>query len=393
MNRSEVQSFLIGRFILTIAVTSIVEYLLLTILNGKVLPVIMMIYFGNNYAEGRVSFITIAAAIVLTIVSLLLRLLASLLPALPGDLVSDLADRVALLMVRIFNDSGSVKGIPRVTIINQTVFLLMLMMYFILIAVPYLVSGIFYVRMVVRMMKKIEEDEHRRNMEYERRRNLMLSDIAHDIRTPITTISGYSQAITSGKVKPGELDEYLTAIRNKSGRLTELVGLLFDYVKLDSEGFEPDLKPVDICEVARECVAFLYDDMENKEMELDIDIPEEPFVVSADKIHLSRAITNLINNAVKHNEKGTLLRISVLPEGSSVTVEVADSGEKIPEEIAEHIFDPFVMGESSRSTKNGSGLGLSIVKKTVEMHGGTVELKELSGDPYTKAFVITIPGK
>lgn len=390
MNRKEVQSYLIKRFIIIIAITSVAEYLLLTLLNRNVLPLIMRIYFGNNYLEGRVSALTIVAAILLTILTLIVKFFAFILPSPLSGGVTSVAELLTSLMQLMFSAGGSGSGSPNVSSINQIVFLMMLVAYVVLIALPYVISGFIFVRVVISKMKEIEEEERSRNREYERKRNLMLSDIAHDIRTPVTTISGYSQAIMAGKVRDEELDDYLEAIRNKSGRLTELVGLLFDYVRLDSEGFEMDRKPLDICETVRECIAFVYDDIEKKEMEIDIDVPEEPVMVSADKIHISRAVTNLITNAVKHNESGTKIGLSVTPLEKQVKISVADNGNEIPAELAENLFDPFVMGEKSRTTRSGSGLGLSIVKKTVEMHEGTIELVSPFEGGYTKAFVITL---
>lgn len=390
MNRKEVQSYLIKRFIIIIAITSVAEYLLLTLLNRNVLPLIMRIYFGNNYMEGRVSALTIVAAILLTILTLIVKFFAFILPSPLSGGVTSVAELLTSLMQLMFSAGGSGSGSPNVSSINQIVFLMMLVAYVVLIALPYVISGFIFVRVVISKMKEIEEEERSRNREYERKRNLMISDIAHDIRTPVTTISGYSQAIMAGKVRDEELDDYLEAIRNKSGRLTELVGLLFDYVRLDSEGFEMDRKPLDICETVRECIAFVYDDIEKKEMEIDIDVPEEPVMVSADKIHISRAVTNLITNAVKHNESGTKIGLSVTPLEKQVKISVADNGNEIPAELAENLFDPFVMGEKSRTTRSGSGLGLSIVKKTVEMHEGTIELVSPFEGGYTKAFVITL---
>ncbi|MBQ4270633.1 MAG: HAMP domain-containing histidine kinase [Clostridiales bacterium] len=390
MNRNEVQSFLIRRFITVIALASVAEYFLITFLNGTILPFAMRIYFGNNYLEGRVSILTILAAIFLSILCLILTLVGNILPGGASDAVHSLADSITSLMVRIFNGSGPDIRTPRITATSQSVFVLVVLVYVVLIVIPYLLAGFVYVRTVIRKMKEIEEAEHQRNLEYEKKRNLMISDIAHDIRTPVTTIAGYSQAIVSGKVPKEEVDDYLGAVMTKSQRLTELVNLLFDYVKLDSEGFTMDRKPLDICETVRECAVFAFDDIEKKGMELDVDIPEEPVMVSADKIHISRAVTNLITNAVKHNESGTKIGLLVEPLEKKVKITVADTGNEIPSELAENLFDPFVMGEKSRTTKNGTGLGLSIVKKTVDMHGGTVELKASSPEGYTKSFVITL---
>ena len=134
----------------------------------------------------------------------------------------------------------------------------------------------------------------------------MLSDIAHDLRTPMTTVNGYAKALADGMVvEPEKQLEYLQAIQNKSARMNDLIHLLFEYVKLDSEGFSLDRKETDLSELLRENAALIYADFEDAGMEFEIDIPEEVVSVSVDPIQFSRVITNLLNNAMKHNESGS----------------------------------------------------------------------------------------
>ena len=224
----------------------------------------------------------------------------------------------------------------------------------------------------------------------------MLSDIAHDLRTPITTASGYARALSDGMVPEDRKQEYLDAIQTKSVRMNELITLLFDYVRLDSEGFKLNKTDCDICEIVRECAAFQYQDIEDAGMSFDIDIPEEEMIHSADKLQFSRVVTNLLTNAVKHNDKGTTIGLFVEKDESRIRIIVADSGKFI--ENAEDIFEPFVMGDESRNSRGGSGLGLSISKKIVEMHGFSIKLiqqpdiKKYNLDSkYVKMFFISVP--
>ena len=226
----------------------------------------------------------------------------------------------------------------------------------------------------------------------------MLSDIAHDLRTPITTMAGYSKALSDGMVSDEKKQEYLDAIMAKSERVNELIQLLFDYVKLDSDGFSLNRQPTDIYEIVRECGAIQYSDIEDAGMELEVDIPEKEMKLSVDKIQLSRVITNLITNAIKHNEKGDRIALVVDQYDDRIQIMVADSGKKIPDEKAEHLFEPFIMGDESRNSRGGSGLGLSIAKKIVEMHGYNIRLIQQPDivrfkyvDKYVKMFLITIP--
>ena len=225
----------------------------------------------------------------------------------------------------------------------------------------------------------------------------MISDIAHDLKTPMTTVSGYAMALSDGMVSDDKKQEYLDAINAKSKRMNDLINLLFDYVKLDSEGFTLEKSKVDICELLRECVAFQYQDIEDAGFELDLDIPEESIIIEADKLQFSRVITNLITNAIRHNDEGTKLGIYLKNEYDVLRIIVADSGNLIEQEKAEYIFDPFVVGDESRNSRGGTGLGLSIAKKVVDMHGFSIRLvqkpdiiKYQLPEDFSKMFMITL---
>lgn len=112
-------------------------------------------------------------------------------------------------------------------------------------------------------------------------------------------------------------------------------------------------------------------------------------MLELDRVQFSRVIVNLINNARKHNEAGTEITLEVQQEKHSVDILISDNGELIPVFLAEHIFEPFAMGDASRSKQSGSGLGLSIAKKIVEMHGWTLELKQYY-EAFRKSFIIHI---
>ena len=236
----------------------------------------------------------------------------------------------------------------------------------------------------------MERQKEEVRLEYERKRNLMLSDIAHDLRTPITTIAGYSKALNDGMVtEEKKRTEYLEAIENKSARMNDLINLLFEYVKLDSEGFVLNLESVDLPELLRENAALLYSDIEEKSMKFEINIPEDTCTLNLDSVQFSRVITNLVTNAIRHNETGTTIYLSMERKGEFVEVIVADNGTLIPHNLAMQIFEPFAMGDTSRKSKGGSGLGLSIAKKIVEMHGGTLKFEQNTAK-HLKSFTIQI---
>ncbi len=251
---------------------------------------------------------------------------------------------------------------------------------------PYLVGAFCYSRIVTRQFNELLAQEESQKLARDQRRNLMLSDIAHDIKTPITTICGYSKALSEGVVGEKDRQSYLDAIYAKAMRMDELITLLFEYVKLESEGFTLHREPGDLAEFTREITAHLYADFEDRDMELVLEIPEEKVPFEMDRLQLGRAVTNLLTNAVRYGKAGG--RVLVRLQEYELTV--ADEGEPVDPEFAAHIFEPFARGDKARSSKGGSGLGLGIAQRIVEMHGGKLVLNQNFGEGYTKAFQIRL---
>ena len=260
----------------------------------------------------------------------------------------------------------------------------------VIMVIPIVIGSLMFSKALMDEVHRMEQQKEELQSVYEKKRNLMLSDIAHDLRTPITTIAGYSKALNDDMVISEEKKkEYLQAIENKSARMSDLINLLFDYVRLDSTNYGLRKDEIDLPELLRTIAASLYSDVEEKGMEFQISIPEEVHIVSLDRVQFSRVIVNLINNAIKHNEAGTIIGLKMQAENGKIKIEVSDNGDLIPTFLAEQIFEPFAMGDASRNAQSGSGLGLSIAKKIVEMHGWTLELKQYY-EEYRKSFVIEI---
>ena len=280
---------------------------------------------------------------------------------------------------------------------TKTILLMMMLGTFLISVLPLTAGAVIFSGRVTRKFRVYEAARENERAEVQKQRYLMISDIAHDLKTPMTTVSGYAKALADGMVKEDQEREYLEAIRDKTLRMNDIVQMLFDYVRLDSEGFAINRSRIDICELVRECVAADYTDIENKKDEIEIDIPDTPLTADADKIQLSRVINNLLTNAVKHNPEGTAISVSVREEPDEIRVFVADSGEVIEKELADEIFEPFVMGDKSRSTAGGSGLGLSVAHKIAELHGAVLKLVQRPemmryqlGEKYNKVFLLVL---
>ena len=357
------------------------EYLLMSVLNNLALPVVYDYFFPHqerNLAYGNAQMLL---ELLVTLGLLMMNAIGSLFPLTTRQLFG-----------RIFKQTGVSTAI--ITMSRGRAFLLFLAVLAgtLLILLPYLIGAFCFARITAAQFDKMEQERVREQKEYDRKRNLMLSDVAHDLRTPMTTVSGYAKALTDGMVENKEKQrEYLMAIQRKSVRMNELIELLFEYVKLDSTGFTLNRKKVDLYELLRENAAMLYSDLEEAGMEFEIDIPETALYVQAEAIQLSRVITNLLNNARKHNPSGCRIALQAWQDQRVICVAVADNGPLIPEELAEQLFEPFSRGDVSRGSEGGSGLGLSIAKKIVEMHGWKLTLEQYRGqteDGYTKKFKI-----
>lgn len=316
-------------------------------------------------------------------------LLYSLATLLPGTISGYVQGSISKLMgdsLRIAVTSPLFTG--RWGVALRIIVIVIVLVMLLISLMPWMIGAFYYYFVVTRKVNELMEEEKAQQLANDRQRNLLLSDIAHDIKTPLTTVCGYSLALADGVVKEEEKrQEYLEAIYHKSKRMDELITLLFEYVKMDSSGFELHREEGDLGELVRECTAALYTDFEEKNISLVIDISEETMPCLMDKVQMSRAVTNLLNNAIRYGKAGG--RALVRLEDFCLTV--ADDGMAIDREFAEHIFEPFSRADRARSTTGGSGLGLSIAYKIVQMHGGELCVKLEYGQGYTKAFQIWMP--
>lgn len=370
--------FLISRFLVTMLCIFICGQLIGVLCSYIIIPGILQIL-----AQQRIS-ITTAGNPAILILQMLFYSIMSFLP----DGVSYYAQRIIGRQMgdalRIVVDSPLFVG-TRGIVLRIVVIMVFLALVFVNI-LPYLVGALYYYRAVTGKVNELMEEEKERQLTYDRERNLLLSDIAHDIKTPITTLCSYSKALSDDLVQGEKRREYLDAIYSKSMRMDELITLLFEYVKMDSGGFILHREECDLGELLRECTAAMYADFEDHDIALRAQIPETPTLCSVDKIQMIRAVTNLLTNAVHYGREGG----TVLVKLAEYTITVADDGIEIDEELAEHIFEPFSRGDKARSTSGGSGLGLSIASRIIEMHGGELKLNRDYGHGYTKAFLIIL---
>ncbi|MCR5357244.1 MAG: HAMP domain-containing histidine kinase [Lachnospiraceae bacterium] len=397
VDERKLRDSLIRRFIGVILVVGIVEYVFVTMSDRIVMPFIAGIFFPGYEITESFSSLAMSTYFLSALINGIIGYAGSFIPVIARLPVGAALSSYLMNKENSFfavQGAGVITGMPFKDKLIMTLFIIMVLL---ILVFPYIAGAVYFSVMTVRQFNRIGEARKRRAIEAEKKRNLMISDIAHDLRTPIQTISGYAQALSEGLVKEEDKQSYLEAIRDKSAGMNELIQLLFDYTKLDSKGFVLNKSSVDVCEMVRECAASQYTDAESAGMDMEVNIPEEPLKADIDKPQFIRVINNLIVNAVRHNEKGNTVGIFVFTDDNGIRIAVADKGAAIPDDKAGHLFEPFFMGDESRNSKGGSGLGLSVAKKITDMHGFKLELiqggalkrHELLKD-YVKAFVIKL---
>lgn len=220
----------------------------------------------------------------------------------------------------------------------------------------------------------------------EANRQLMTS-LSHDVRTPLTTLIGYLDAVQAGVVEGEERDGYVETARRKAHDLKEYVDVLFDWFKLNSDEFPLDPVPMEMAELTRNVLADWIPVFEEKGIAYEVDIPEAPLMARLDADAYARIVGNIVQNAVSHSQAGRVT-VRMSRQDGSVRLCVADDGIGIGEEDLGHIFERLYKCDRSRSERGG-GLGLSISRQLTERMGGTIRAESAPGRGTT--FTLLFP--
>lgn len=400
MNNSEWKKFLIKRFLFILVLVGISENLLNRFYEGIVFPWLSESLHIDFFAAGMDNGVSIDV-LCRGVLYLAVMGICNGLPDVIGFALRTFSEELAGSVMTGKIASQMLKMNP----LQKNIFILGMMTLAVLVLLtvllPYVLAAFAFGQTVSVQIERMEEQERQRKEEYDRRRNLLLSDVAHDLKTPMTTVAGYAKALLDDRealphekagmgLSEEKRNEYLETIYNKSMQMSGLLNFLFEYVKLDSEGFQLSRTSTDLFELLRECVAGMYMDFEEKGMEILPHIPEEAFFMEVDTVQFRRVINNLLSNALRHNPPGTRIWVMAEAEDGEIIIRVCDNGQEIPQEVARYIFEPFVLGDESRNSKGGSGLGLSIAWKVIAMHGGSLVLEQGEWEEYTKAFAIRL---
>ena len=226
------------------------------------------------------------------------------------------------------------------------------------------------------MMRKELKRAREREKYMKKERNMLLANISHDLKTPITSIKGYVEGIQDGIADtPEKMKRYLDTIHTKAEVIDDLVNNLSVFSKLELSRLIFEFKEGDINSFMRDFVDDYRLDLEKNGIKLETDIPIDEVIVRMDYEKISRVFSNLIDNAVKYrSEDNPTLSVSTMCSDGGVYVNISDNGIGIDENELKNVFEGFYRVDSSRSIK-GSGLGLGIAKQIVEKHGGKIWLK------------------
>lgn len=218
------------------------------------------------------------------------------------------------------------------------------------------------------------ENEEKEREKLRRQKNEMLTDISHDLKTPITIVNGYIHALDDGLIAPEDQKKYFRIIAGEADVLSGLIDSFSDYSRLNRAEYPINAVPGDLCEFVRGFFAERYEALQVINCSVLVNIPETEMIVNFDDRLMQRVLENIFSNSLKHRNQEITLTVEMWENNGTAHLFLADTGEGIPDELSEDIFEPFVMGDQCRTGGKSSGLGLSIVKKIIELHGGSISL-------------------
>jgi len=244
-----------------------------------------------------------------------------------------------------------------------------------------------YEDMRMRLKESVEESAR-----HEEQNRELISNISHDLKTPITAIKGYVEGILDGVADtPEKQDKYLKTIYNKANDMQKLINELTTYSNVENNRIPYNFHRLNVADYFGDCVEEVGIDLENRHFELNYSNLVEPdTMVIADPEQLKKVINNIISNSVKYMDKSHgVVDIRILDEVDSIRVEIEDNGKGIAQKDLSKIFDRFYRTDASRnSAQGGSGIGLSIVRKIIEDHGGYIWATSKEGEGTCMHFVL-----
>lgn len=218
-------------------------------------------------------------------------------------------------------------------------------------------------------------------------RSDFINNFSHEFKTPIVSIAGFAGLLKQGNLSREEQLEYLDIIESESRRLAQMATNVLNMTKVENQTILTDVTTFNLSEQLRTCVLLLERKWETKNLEMNLELEEH--MISGNQELLKHVWVNLLDNAIKFSPKGQTVEISAAEEEGRIAVSICNTGSFIPKEQREAIFRKFYQADRSHNTE-GNGIGLAVVKRVVELHGGTVAVE--SNPAFTK-FTVVLPKK
>lgn len=221
-------------------------------------------------------------------------------------------------------------------------------------------------------------------------RRSFVANVSHELRSPLTSMKGFLEAMQDGTIGPEEHDKYIGIVLSETKRMAVMVNDLLDLARIESGKTALKLEIFDINELIRRTLITFEARISEHRMEVDVKFAQDQYYVEADSAQISQVLRNIIDNAIKYSPDDSRLRIATYAMRREIYVSIQDSGQGIPEEDIPHVFDRFYKVEKAHtpSTQGGTGLGLSIVKRIIDQHNQTITLKSAKGKGSTFTFTL-----
>lgn len=235
-------------------------------------------------------------------------------------------------------------------------------------------------RMAEELEYTVQEERRAENEKTE-----IITSVAHDLRTPLTSVIGYLELVAEKDLTAETRQHYISVAYRKAKRLQRLTDDLFSYIKYGSEQVPMELNRLDAAKLIEQMVEEFYPSIQENNLELTMEKRVGQAWVEADGMLLARAFANLLGNAIKYGRDGKLLQVLVEQEQDRVRIHIINYGEVIPNRDLENIFERFYRVDASRTEEQGgTGLGLAIAKNIIELHHGSIGVKsDFGGTEFT----------
>ena len=224
----------------------------------------------------------------------------------------------------------------------------------------------------------------------EKQKNDLITNVAHDLRTPLTTIVGYLELIKNNQnLTKQDIQKYSSVAYEKSKRLQSMMDDLFDFTRLDQENVKVNMTTINISELVLQIVDEFYPTFQEHDLKPIVEVNNPSLFIKGEGQLLARVFDNLLSNAVKYGRDHNEIKIEVLNDEKTITIKIMNYGDTISKEDLPYIFDKFYRSDSSRSSSTGgTGLGLAIAKNIIQIHNGNIFV---TSHKEKTTFVVSLP--